>query len=112
MISDLLVLMSKHPEHQTFFASMSIAAEDGTIRNRLKDLKGKVHAKTGFIGGVRSLSGYVQNDDGHWIVFSIIYNGFSGPEKPYEDMQDDAVRVLAHWKNVQSPGIAILGLSQ
>ena len=64
MISDLLVVMSKHPEHQTFFDSMSIAGEDGTIRNRLKDLKGKVHAKTGFIGGVRSLSGYVQNDDG------------------------------------------------
>ena len=51
--------------------------------------------QTGFIGGVRSLSGYVKNDDGHWMVFSIIFNGFSGPEKPYEDMQDNAVRVLA-----------------
>ena len=38
-------------------------------------------AKTGYIGGVRSLSGYVQNDDGHWIVFSIIFNGFQGKRK-------------------------------
>jgi hypothetical protein len=46
----------------------------------------------------------VQNDDGHWIVFSIIYNGFRGSAKPYEHMQDNAVRVLAAWpKHVDLP---------
>ena len=39
----------------------------------------------------------MKNDDGRWMAFSFIFNGFSGSEKPYEDMQDNAVRVLAHW---------------
>jgi D-alanyl-D-alanine carboxypeptidase/D-alanyl-D-alanine-endopeptidase (penicillin-binding protein 4) len=56
-----------------------------------------VHAKTGFIGGVRALSGYVQNDDGRQIAFSIIFNGFEGSAKPFEERQDNAVRILAAW---------------
>jgi D-alanyl-D-alanine carboxypeptidase len=56
-----------------------------------------VHAKTGFIGGVRSLSGYVQNDSGKWIAFSIIYNGIEGGVKPFEERQDNACRILAAW---------------
>jgi D-alanyl-D-alanine carboxypeptidase/D-alanyl-D-alanine-endopeptidase (penicillin-binding protein 4) len=97
MISDVFRVMWRHRDKDTFFESLSISGTDGTIASRLKDLKGRVHAKTGFIGGVRSLSGYVQSDDGHWLIFSIIFNGFDGPTKPYEEMQDNAVRVLAAW---------------
>lgn len=96
MISDLLVVMAKHKDRKAWFDSLGISGEDGTISKRMTDLKGRVHAKTGFIGGVRSLSGYVQNDDGHWIVFSIIYNGI-GAVKPYEERQDNACRILAAW---------------
>ena len=97
MISDLLVVMSKHKEHKAFFDSLGIAGEDGTIGKRMLDLKGRVHAKTGFIGGVRSLSGYVKNDGGRWIAFSIIYNGIGGSVKPFEERQDNACRILAAW---------------
>jgi D-alanyl-D-alanine carboxypeptidase/D-alanyl-D-alanine-endopeptidase (penicillin-binding protein 4) len=97
MISELLRTMWRHKHKQAFFDSLSIAGEDGTIAARMKDLKGRVHAKTGFIGGVRSLSGYVQNDDGRWLVFSVIYNGIDGSVKPFEDRQDNAVRTLAAW---------------
>jgi D-alanyl-D-alanine carboxypeptidase/D-alanyl-D-alanine-endopeptidase (penicillin-binding protein 4) len=104
MISDVFCVMWRHREKETFFDSLTIAGVDGTIGKRMYDLKGRVHAKTGFIGGVRSLSGYVQNDDGKWLVFSIIYNGFSGSAGPYEDLQDNAVRVLAAWpKEVKLP---------
>ncbi len=97
MISDIFVTMWKHRHKDVFFNSLTISGTDGTIKERLTDLTGRVHAKTGFIGGVRSLSGYVQNDDGHWIAFSIIYNGFRGSAKPFEHLQDNAVRVLAAW---------------
>jgi D-alanyl-D-alanine carboxypeptidase/D-alanyl-D-alanine-endopeptidase (penicillin-binding protein 4) len=97
MISDVLVTMWKHPEHRAYFDSLTIAGVDGTIGSRLKDLKGRVHAKTGYIGGVRSLSGYVKNDAGRWLVFSIIYNGIRGSVKPFEQRQDNACRVLAAW---------------
>ena len=104
LISDIFVTMYKHPAHQTFFDSLGTSGTDGTIDKRMKDLKGRVHAKTGFIGGVRSLSGYVQNDDGHYIVFSIIFNGIDGSVKPFEEMQDNACRVLAAWpKRIDPP---------
>ena len=97
MISDLLKAMWKHKHKQAFFDSLSIAGKDGTISSRMKDLEGRVHAKTGYIGGVRALSGYVKNDAGRWLAFSIIYNGIDGSVKPFEERQDNAVRVLAAW---------------
>ncbi len=97
MITEVFRVMWRHRDKETFFDSLTSAGVDGTIAKRMTDLKGRVHGKTGFIGGVRSLSGYVQNDDGKWLVFSIIYNGFSGSASPFEDMQDNAVRVLAAW---------------
>jgi D-alanyl-D-alanine carboxypeptidase/D-alanyl-D-alanine-endopeptidase (penicillin-binding protein 4) len=97
MISDVLLMMWHHPEKRAFLDSLSIAGTDGTFSNRLRDLKGRAHAKTGYIGGVRSLSGYVRTDDGAWLVFSIIYNGIRGGVKPFEQRQDNAVRVVAHW---------------
>src|SRR5439155_4863989 len=107
MISDLLVVMSKHRERKAFFDSLGIAGEDGTISKRMLDLKGRVHAKTGFIGGERALSGYLQNENGRWIAFSIIYNGIEGGVKPFEDRQDNACRILAAWpKHVELPSPA------
>ena len=104
MISDVFRVMWRHRDKETFFDSLPVGGVDGTIEKRLHDLKGRVHAKTGYIGGVRSLSGYVRNDDGKWLIFSIIFNGFSGSAGPYEDLQDNAVRVLAAWpKEVKLP---------
>jgi D-alanyl-D-alanine carboxypeptidase/D-alanyl-D-alanine-endopeptidase (penicillin-binding protein 4) len=97
IISDILVTMRNHPYGQVFFESLSVGGVDGTIAARFKDRPGAVHAKTGFIGGVRSLSGYVPAKDGSIIVFSIIYNGIDGSVKPFEELQDQAVRVMMSW---------------
>ncbi|MGB7158716.1 MAG: D-alanyl-D-alanine carboxypeptidase/D-alanyl-D-alanine-endopeptidase, partial [Tepidisphaeraceae bacterium] len=93
--TDLLAYMAKHPEAEAYRASMSTAGIDGTLRNRMHDLKGRVFAKTGYISGVRALSGYVQQSEGKWLAFCIIFNGFKGSEKPFETLQDEAVHVLA-----------------
>jgi D-alanyl-D-alanine carboxypeptidase/D-alanyl-D-alanine-endopeptidase (penicillin-binding protein 4) len=93
-ISDLLVKMRAHPHGDVFFESLSVGGVSGTIRGRFTDRPGVVHAKTGYIGGVRSLSGYVPSSRGGQIVFSFIYNGVRGSVKPYEELQDQAVRLL------------------
>jgi D-alanyl-D-alanine carboxypeptidase/D-alanyl-D-alanine-endopeptidase (penicillin-binding protein 4) len=93
--TDLLAYMAKHPHADVYRNSMSAVGVDGTLRNRMSDLKGRVFAKTGYIGGVRALSGYVQKSDGKWLAFCIIYNGFKGSERPFEVLQDEAVHVLA-----------------
>jgi D-alanyl-D-alanine carboxypeptidase/D-alanyl-D-alanine-endopeptidase (penicillin-binding protein 4) len=61
-----------------FHESLPVAgAPDGTL-NRLfvgTPAAGNLHAKTGYIRGVRSLSGFVKTADGDRVVFSMLYNG-------------------------------------
>ena len=98
LISDILVSVYHSPNFDTFRESMSIAGVDGTTRARLSDKPNRVYCKTGYISGVRSLSGYAKTDSGKWVVFSIIYNKIPGrgatSTKPYEQLQDEAVRVM------------------
>ncbi len=98
-ISDLLVVMRDHRYGDVFYESLSVGGVDGTIRNRFEDLPGIVHAKTGYVGGVRSLSGYAPSRRGE-IVFSFIYNRIPGPVLSYEQLQDDVVRLLMTWPDL------------
>ncbi|HEU0052604.1 MAG TPA: D-alanyl-D-alanine carboxypeptidase/D-alanyl-D-alanine-endopeptidase, partial [Longimicrobium sp.] len=73
-----LAYAHQRPWNQTFFESLAIAADKGgTMKGMFVGMPaaGKLHAKTGYIRGVRSLSGYVRAADGELIVFSFIYNG-------------------------------------
>lgn len=60
-----------------FITSLSIGGVDGTLRNRFKslDIEGRVMAKTGYLKGVRALSGYVFTKTGDVLAFSILSNG-------------------------------------
>jgi len=102
LISDVLVTLWRGPYREEFRRSLSAAGVDGTLKNRMKDVTGNFFGKTGFIGGVRSLSGYVKTRDGKWLVVSMIYNGIDGSVKPVEDMQDDVVRELIDFPKVKS----------
>lgn len=70
-------------------------AEDGSLRNRLTDLRGRVAAKTGYIGGVDSLSGFLTLPDGREIIFAIIANGSGQPSSRMKAGIDDVVRAIA-----------------
>ena len=67
-----------------------MAGIDGTLKGRMKKgspAYGNVHAKTGTISGISSLSGYLQGRSGHWIAFSIMnQNQLSGRDARH--MQD------------------------
>ena len=56
--------------------SLSIAGVDGTLEDRFKgsDLRGRVTGKSGFVNGVRSLSGFLKARDGQYYAFSILMN--------------------------------------
>lgn len=100
MISDLLAVMSERPDAELFRNSLAEGGVDGTLEERFPDLTGRVFAKTGYISGVRALSGYVLTDSEERLVFSIIYNHIPGSVKPYEELQDEAVRLLSHWPDL------------
>ena len=57
--------------------SLPIAGEDGTLRKRMRGsaAQGNVHAKTGTVEGVSTLSGYLTTATGNLLCFSIMNQG-------------------------------------
>jgi D-alanyl-D-alanine carboxypeptidase/D-alanyl-D-alanine-endopeptidase (penicillin-binding protein 4) len=60
-----------------FLTSLPIAGIDGTLKKRMKNTPGErwVRAKTGFLTGVVSLTGYAGRSDGRVFTFTFIFNG-------------------------------------
>jgi D-alanyl-D-alanine carboxypeptidase/D-alanyl-D-alanine-endopeptidase (penicillin-binding protein 4) len=71
---------------EEFVASLPIAGVDGTLERRFRNLKGKVYAKTGYLEGARSLSGYVFGENERVYVFSIISNGMGTRVKKLQNL--------------------------
>jgi len=69
--------------------------EDSTLQYRLDDLGGRVEAKTGTISNVNSLSGYVLDDAGRTMIFSILTNGSGLPSARVRAAIDEVVRAVA-----------------
>ncbi len=60
-----------------FIASLGVAGEDGTVRNRFPSssgVQGLLRAKTGSLDGVTALAGFVPSADGELIAFAIMLN--------------------------------------
>jgi D-alanyl-D-alanine carboxypeptidase/D-alanyl-D-alanine-endopeptidase (penicillin-binding protein 4) len=72
----LLQREARGPHSEVFHAAMPVAGRDGTLRNRMRGTpaEGNVHAKTGTLSGVRSLSGYFTTAAGERMVFSMMVN--------------------------------------
>ncbi len=73
-----------------FYASLSIAGTDGTLRNRMKGTEAEknVHAKTGTLNSVSTLAGYAVSRDMELILFYIAMNGFGGGHNEARYRQD------------------------
>ncbi|MBW8015629.1 MAG: D-alanyl-D-alanine carboxypeptidase/D-alanyl-D-alanine-endopeptidase [Planctomycetes bacterium] len=78
-IARVLVRMYHSDNRKVYIDSLAIGGVEGTTYKYFKEskYKGKIFAKTGFITGVRSFSGYAKTDDGDYI-FSILTEG-GGP---------------------------------
>jgi D-alanyl-D-alanine carboxypeptidase/D-alanyl-D-alanine-endopeptidase (penicillin-binding protein 4) len=94
LLTDLLATMSTQPYAQAFKDSLPIAGIDGSLKNRLKPVRGQVQAKTGSIGGVRALSGYATTPDGRTLAFSLLCNDIQGDEDAAVQRMDKAVEAL------------------
>jgi serine-type D-Ala-D-Ala carboxypeptidase/endopeptidase (penicillin-binding protein 4) len=71
-----LRLMANSPAASIYRASLPVAGESGTLKNRFKNTPNRVilQAKTGTLSGVSALSGYVEVPNYEPLVFSIIVN--------------------------------------
>lgn len=76
LLVGILTHMTRSPNWGVWYAALPIAGVDGTLAGRMKGtpLQGNVHAKTGTLSGVRSLSGYLTTAGGERLVFSALAN--------------------------------------
>jgi len=95
----LLRYMRQQPAGEVFFQSLPIAGFDGTIKKRMRytTAKNNVRAKTGSIGRVRTLSGYVTTLENEELVFSIMVNNYAAPSSTANYIQDLVCERLANF---------------
>ena len=72
----LLAYAQKQVWFPAFLLSLPVAGADGTLNERMKEppLAGKIHAKTGSVTHVRTLSGYAETPGGRKLIFSFLSN--------------------------------------
>ena len=95
-ITTLLSYMYNHKDADIFVKSLPISGTDGTLKKRLKEepYKSRVMAKTGYVYGARTLSGYVKTLDEEVIAFSILVNEIKGGTWKAKRLQDIICRFL------------------
>jgi D-alanyl-D-alanine carboxypeptidase/D-alanyl-D-alanine-endopeptidase (penicillin-binding protein 4) len=74
--TSLLLFLSTRPYFDLFLNTLAVSGTDGTLKHRLvaSPTKGVIHAKTGTLGGVATLSGYMTTKSGRSLIFSIFAN--------------------------------------
>ena len=75
-VRDIMAVLKAMRGNKVFFDSLAVSGGDeGTLKERMTKIKGRVHAKTGTIDGVDALSGYVDTRRGDTLIFSMLLNG-------------------------------------
>jgi serine-type D-Ala-D-Ala carboxypeptidase/endopeptidase (penicillin-binding protein 4) len=79
--------------YRASFAQPGLAGS--TLSARLRELDGRVYAKTGTITNVNALSGYFVTTDGREILFSVLTNGSGLPAATMRAAIDNVVLAMA-----------------
>ncbi len=99
-IVKILIGIQRDPAFASFYDALPIAGIDGTIRTRMigTAAASNIHAKTGTLEFVRSLSGYVTTAAGEKLVFSMLSNHYPGPVADVTHLQDQVGVLLATYR--------------
>jgi D-alanyl-D-alanine carboxypeptidase/D-alanyl-D-alanine-endopeptidase (penicillin-binding protein 4) len=79
-IVTLLAFAQKQAWFVPYYESLPAAGVDGTLEDRMKNTPaaGRVHAKTGSVEHVRTLSGFAETLGGRRLIFSFLSNNQGG----------------------------------
>lgn len=79
----LLEYMNRSNHFNVFYQSLPVSGKSGTLRGFLAgtELEGRVHAKSGTIGGTKNYAGYIDLPNGQRWAFAIFVNSASGKTK-------------------------------
>src|SRR6266446_1805821 len=92
-VVQLLRYAALQPWGASFRDTLPVSGIDGSLSDRFKslDLQGRIYAKTGSLGGVKTLSGYATTNHGDRVAFSILSNNFNLPDKRINETIDNIV---------------------
>jgi serine-type D-Ala-D-Ala carboxypeptidase/endopeptidase (penicillin-binding protein 4) len=76
----LLAFAQKQTWFETYYNSLPVSGVDGTLEDRMKNTPaaGRIHAKTGSVEHVRTLSGFAETPGGRRLIFSFLSNNQAG----------------------------------
>jgi D-alanyl-D-alanine carboxypeptidase/D-alanyl-D-alanine-endopeptidase (penicillin-binding protein 4) len=97
-ITTVLSSLYKSEDWPMYRDSLAIGGVDGTISRFFKEekYKGRIRGKTGYINGVRSLSGVCSTDQGD-SIFSILVNNANGQTRTV--INDIAKEIIEYFDN-------------
>ncbi|MDX1619265.1 MAG: D-alanyl-D-alanine carboxypeptidase/D-alanyl-D-alanine-endopeptidase, partial [Balneolaceae bacterium] len=75
-LTTLLVRMQSHPGYRE---SLALGGREGSLEHRFRGtpLDGRLNGKTGYVSGVRALSGYMRTSSRQTVIFSIYTNNYT-----------------------------------
>jgi D-alanyl-D-alanine carboxypeptidase/D-alanyl-D-alanine-endopeptidase (penicillin-binding protein 4) len=104
-IVTLLSFAQKQPWFGIYYGSLPVAGIDGTLEDRMKDTPatGRIHAKTGSVQHVRTLSGLAETPSGRRLIFSFLSNNQGGKNHEALDAMTGLCVAMLEEFNVTPP---------
>ncbi len=95
----LLLHMARSPNFQAYFDSLPAAGVDGTLIHRFTsdEMMGRIHAKTGSVQHVSTLSGYMDLPSGKRMVFSVMTNNLYLRNHSGQSVLDLVTEAIYQW---------------
>src|SRR2546421_1480591 len=104
-IVTLLTFAQKQSWFGPYYASLPVAGIDGTLEDRMKNTPaaGRIHAKTGSVEHVRTLSGFAETPGGRQVIFSFLSNNQGGKSHEAADALTGLCVAMLEEFNVTPP---------
>jgi D-alanyl-D-alanine carboxypeptidase/D-alanyl-D-alanine-endopeptidase (penicillin-binding protein 4) len=101
----LLSFAQKQSWFAPYYASLPVAGTDGTLEDRMKNTlaAGRIHAKTGSVEHVRTLSGFAETPGGRRVIFSFLSNNQGGKSHEAADALTGLCVAMLEEFNVAPP---------
>ncbi len=76
------------------FISQMAQSGDGTLSNRLYNLRGNVWLKTGSLSNISGITGYIKSLDGNVYSFALLIQNFKEPQADVKAFEDEIIKLI------------------
>ncbi|MEL6672563.1 MAG: D-alanyl-D-alanine carboxypeptidase/D-alanyl-D-alanine-endopeptidase [Bacteroidota bacterium] len=97
-LSAILCKVYQSGYYQSFNQSLPVAGKSGSLSRMMRGTKAanNLRAKSGYISGVRSYTGYVEDGQGRTLAFTFIVNYFSGSSGQMRNKMANIMALMAN----------------